>query len=156
MEKYVVCCKSFDDIQEFYNDMETPGGNDYVPDRVVECTNRKALSRNTIYLLSEEEVEKIRQDPRVKLVVSYKELYIDRKVEPLGWSQYSDQWAKDSTTNFDANDKNWALLQNTYDGNNFLSSLAVMLYVTPFLTSVVLSPKSVNAIIPSLFVCFMR
>lgn len=122
MEKYVVCCKSFDDIQEFYNDMETPGGNDYVPDRVVECTNRKALSRNTIYLLSEEEVEKIRQDPRVKLVVSYKELYIDRKVEPLGWSQYSDQWAKDSTTNFDANDKNWALLQNTYDGNNFLSS----------------------------------
>jgi hypothetical protein len=45
--------------------METPGGSLYIPDRAVELVHRRTISRNTHYMLTEEEAVEIRNDPRV-------------------------------------------------------------------------------------------
>tara|TARA_B100001741_G_scaffold237390_1_gene198359 strand:- start:2804 stop:5167 length:2364 start_codon:yes stop_codon:yes gene_type:complete len=45
--------------------METEGGTLYIPNRAVEVTNRREVSRNTHYKLTEEEAELIRHDKRV-------------------------------------------------------------------------------------------
>ena len=68
LKEYVVTLKSMDDVKEFYNDMETPGGNLYIPDREVECCKRRPISRNTHYMLTYDEAAQLLQDPRVLAV----------------------------------------------------------------------------------------
>lgn len=107
MEKvYVVTLKNFDDLEEFYNDMETPGGNLYIPDRKVECDLRRTISRNTHYILTEDEAEILRNDPRV-LAVELLPNELGLEVTPF-WTQ-TGIFEKDS--NIDSNDKNWGLLR---------------------------------------------
>lgn len=65
MKEYVITCKSYDVLQSLYNDMETEGGTLYIPNRVVEVANRREVSRNTHYRLTEQEAELIRHDKRV-------------------------------------------------------------------------------------------
>lgn len=65
MKEYVITCKSYNVLQSLYNDMETEGGTLYIPNRAVEVTNRREVSRNTHYKLTEEEAELIRHDKRV-------------------------------------------------------------------------------------------
>ena len=107
MREYIVTLKNFDDLEAFYEDMETPGGNLYIPDRSVDCVNRRNISRNTHYMLTDEEAEQIRNDPRV--------IACNLKPEELGmeiirhWSQTSENWDKSSTIS--SNQKNWGLLR---------------------------------------------
>ena len=65
MREYIVTCKSHEDLDNLYDDMETPGGNLYIPDREVELVNRRPISRNTHYKLTAEEAEQVANDPRV-------------------------------------------------------------------------------------------
>ena len=65
MKEYVITCKSYDVLQSLYNDMETEGGTLYIPNRAVEVSNRREVSRNTHYRLTEQEAELIRHDKRV-------------------------------------------------------------------------------------------
>ena len=65
MKEYVITCKSYDVLQSLYNDMETEGGTLYIPSRAVEVSNRREVSRNTHYRLTEQEAELIRHDKRV-------------------------------------------------------------------------------------------
>lgn len=65
MREYIVTCKSHEDLDNLYDDMETPGGNLYIPDREVELVNRRPISRNTHYKLTVEEAEQVANDPRV-------------------------------------------------------------------------------------------
>ena len=65
MREYIVTCKSHEDLDNLYDDMETPGGNLYIPDREVELVNRRPISRNTHYRLTAEEAEQVANDPRV-------------------------------------------------------------------------------------------
>jgi plastocyanin len=65
MKEYIVTCKSHEDLDNLYDDMETPGGNLYIPDREVELVNRRPISRNTHYRLTAEEAEQVADDPRV-------------------------------------------------------------------------------------------
>ena len=65
MQEYIVTCKSHEDLEDLYDDMETPGGNLYIPDREVELVNRREISRNTHYMLTAEEAEQVSNDPRV-------------------------------------------------------------------------------------------
>ena len=65
MQEYIVTCKSHEDLEDLYDDMETPGGNLYIPDREVELVNRREISRNTHYMLTAEEAEQVSKDPRV-------------------------------------------------------------------------------------------
>ena len=56
MEEYVVTLRNKEDLDDFYNDMETPGGDLYIPDRAVDLQLRRPISRNTHYMLTPEEV----------------------------------------------------------------------------------------------------
>jgi len=63
--EYIVTAKTKEDLESLYNDLETIGGCDCIPDREVECVHRRPISRNTHYYLTDEEAELIKKDPRV-------------------------------------------------------------------------------------------
>ena len=63
--EWIVTLHRKEDLQSFYDDMETPGGNLFIPDRAVELTNRRLISRNTHYMLTDDEVELLKSDDRV-------------------------------------------------------------------------------------------
>jgi hypothetical protein len=68
LKEYIVTLKNRDDLDAFYEDMETPGGDLYIPGRAVECANRREISRNTHYMLSDAEAEELKKDSRVMFV----------------------------------------------------------------------------------------
>ena len=109
MQEYIVTLKSYDDLDGFYEDMETPGGCDCIPERKVECCNRRPISRNTNYILSAEESEVLKNDPRVLDVVP-QEIIQNIIVRPL-WTETSTDWDKSSTSA--STNRNWALYRCT-------------------------------------------
>lgn len=66
LNEYIVTLKNAEDLLDFYDDMETEGGSLYIPDRQVRCSNRRSISRNTHYMLTHDEVEQLKNDPRVE------------------------------------------------------------------------------------------
>ena len=110
LREYVVILKEHQDLDSFYNDMETPGGDLYIPSREVAVAERRPISRNTHYYLTAVEAKQIQDDPRVESI----DLTIIEKgfsIVPLG--QYSNNWNKGSTTA--QADKNWGLFR-CYNG----------------------------------------
>ena len=105
MEKYIVTVKKGTDLEEFYNDMETPGGCDCIPEREIECCDRRSISRNTGYVLTSEESEIIKNDPRVLDVIS-KELLDSIEIKPA-WTQTSTDFDKSGTSA--STNRNWGL-----------------------------------------------
>lgn len=105
--EYVVTLHKFEDLESFYEDMETLGGNLYIPSREVSLANRRPASRNTHYYLTDEEAEQVRQDPRVQAV----ELEITEAGYELApfWIQTSTVWNKSNIVSADY--KNWAILR---------------------------------------------
>ena len=69
MELFQVTLKRGEDIDAFYDDMETPGGAITIPDRKVECEERRPTSRTTCYMLTLEEAQEVSYDDRVEIVV---------------------------------------------------------------------------------------
>jgi len=63
--EYIVTAKTKEDLESLYNDLETLGGCDCIPEREITCVHRRPISRNTHYYLSEEEAELIKKDSRV-------------------------------------------------------------------------------------------
>lgn len=110
LREYVITLKEHQDLEEFYEDMETPGGNLYIPSRSVEVAERRPISRNTHYYLTDIEAKQIKDDPRVE---SIDLTYVEKGsiIVPLG--QYSDRWSKGYTTT--QTDKNWGLFR-CYNG----------------------------------------
>lgn len=104
--EYVVTLINYDDLEEFYDDMETPGGNLYIPGRVVECALRRDISRNTHYLLTPEEAETVKKDPRV---LSCELLPQDRGIITVPYWEQTGNFEKSSS--FNSSDKNWGLLR---------------------------------------------
>lgn len=105
LKEYVVTLYSHEDLEEFYKDMETPGGNLYIPDRQIECHCRRPISRNTHYLLTPEEAQLVKNDPRVWDC----ELRSFPKREPAGFIQSSNDFNKDQTLS--QGNTNWGLLR---------------------------------------------
>jgi subtilisin family serine protease len=106
--EYVVTLYKHEDLEDFYNDMETPGGALFIPDRAVPVKNRRPVSRNTNYKLTEDEVTLIRQDPRVMAV----ELTMEEaglRIVP-SWTQSSTFWNKSNSVS--SSHKNWGLLRS--------------------------------------------
>ena len=91
LKQWIVTLHRKEDLDGFYDDMETPGGNLFIPDRAVELTNRRLISRNTHYMLDEDEVELIKSDDRV-WDVELEELH-GLLTEPAGWSVNNGQFA---------------------------------------------------------------
>jgi hypothetical protein len=115
LKEYIVTLKNYDDIFDFYEDIESPGGNLYIPDRSVECCQRRMNSRNTHYLLTDEEADTVRNDPRVLAVERKPEdigivpiRFVEEDIDPL-FTQSSDTWNKSSSNT--STHKNWALLR---------------------------------------------
>lgn len=108
LKEYVVTLKNKEDLNDFYNDMETPGGDLYIPDRAVDVSARRSISRNTHYMLSDTEVEQLRNDPRV--------LAVDLPPKAKGieivrfWEQAADF---EKGTSITSTDKNWGLYRVT-------------------------------------------
>ena len=69
MELFQVTLKKGEDIDAFYDDMETPGGALHIPDRKIECGARRPTSRTTGYMLTLEEAQEVSYDDRVEVVV---------------------------------------------------------------------------------------
>ena len=105
MNEYIVTCRSYEDLENLYNDMETPGGSLYIPDRAVDLVHRRAISRNTHYMLTEEEAAEIRNDERV--------IACERPARDMGiipdytWTQTGD--FEKTTGTLQSDDKNWGL-----------------------------------------------
>lgn len=116
-----VILKSYKDLEDFYHDMETEGGTLYIPNRCVDCPDRMPESLVTKYLLTDEEAEMIRNDPRVEYV------HLNPKddntvIQPLEVppSQTSSKWDK-STFGLSSDMLNWGLVRCT-QGRVTLSS----------------------------------
>lgn len=105
MYEYIVTCRSHEELVDLYDDMETPGGSLYIPDRAVDLVHRRAISRNTHYMLTEEEAEQVRSDPRV---IACERPAKERGIVPTPfWTQTND--FNKTTGTFAGDDKNWGL-----------------------------------------------
>jgi acetyl esterase/lipase len=111
LKEYIVVLKNFEDLDEFYNDMETPGGNLYIPDREVSIMERRPSSRSTHYMLTSAEAISLLEDPRVETVSL---TFYDIGGEVKSFSQYSNKWNKSG--NVSATSKNWGVYR-VFTGN---------------------------------------
>lgn len=108
LKEYIITLKDFDDSDGFYQDMEEPGGSIYIPKRVVECSNRLPISRNTHYMLTYDEAAEVMNDPRV-LTVELNPTDLGFEKGTFGFEQYSVSFDKRVAS--DAADINWGLLR---------------------------------------------
>lgn len=81
--EYIVTLKQGEDLDAFYDQMESHTGSDNVPHRCVECVAIRPNSRNTHYLLTDAEAAVLRQDPRV-IAVELLPHELGFKIHPLG------------------------------------------------------------------------
>jgi hypothetical protein len=113
LKEYAVIVKNFNDLENLYNDMENEGYGiqSCCPERCVECSLKKPSSRVTYYYLSEEEVNKLKEDSRIETVeLSIKEqgAYIKTDYTQTG------TFSKDPNSNIY---KNWGLLFGSVGGD---------------------------------------
>ena len=113
LQEWIVTLHSKEDLQSFYDDMETPGGNLFIPDRAVELTNRRLISRNTHYMLTNDEVELLKSDDRV-WDCDLAEL-IELTTQPHGYTITNGEF--DKRPYDDASNVNWGLLRHSEEVN---------------------------------------
>lgn len=102
--EYIVTARTKEDLESLYNDLETLGGCECIPEREIECVHRRPISRNTHYYLTDEEAELIKNDSRVLNVeLNYSDKGL--KITPF-YNVVSDRWSK-SVNNDDAH-RPWA------------------------------------------------
>jgi hypothetical protein len=108
--EYIVTLRNFEDLENFYNDMETPSESLYIPSRAVTVHDRRKFSCNTHYYLTDDEAVTLRNDHRVlNVLLSPRELNLE--VIPT-YTQNSDHWSRSGT--FASNlEKNWGLLRGS-------------------------------------------
>lgn len=101
--EFIVTLKDKNDLEQFYFEMENEGTFEHVPDRAVECVNRRSISRNTHYRLTVAEAEKLRQDPRVAAVsLTLKDMGVK-----AGLHSQTATWSRADSIAVDQ--KNWGL-----------------------------------------------
>lgn len=109
LREYIVTLYSKDDLDGFYEDMETPGGSITIPNRRVDVSNRRAISRNTHYMLTEEEARMVAEDVRVWDVLLH-DIEVNAIMKP---SYLIDNGDFNKSTVNNVNHKNWGLLRHT-------------------------------------------
>ena len=108
--KYIVTVYNYDDLGAIYEELETAGKEppNTEINRDVLCLERRPMSRNTVYRLTDWEADQLKADPRVKSVTIHPdELGIQAGVNTT--TQTSSAWDKSSGTS--STMKNWALLR---------------------------------------------
>ena len=115
MKEYIVTLHNREDLEDFYNDMETPGGDLYIPNRAVDLELRRAISRNTHYMLTDEEAEQLKEDPRV-WDVAPKDLIDAIEWKASGYTE-SGTWRRNASIFPTASENNWGLYRHTETNN---------------------------------------
>lgn len=113
LKEWIVTLHKHEDLADFYEDMETPGGNLFIPNRAVGIANKRPTSRNTHYMLTYEEAQMLKADNRV-WDVELAEL-IEITTKPSGYKITNGTFSKDWFT--DVNDINWGLLRESESSN---------------------------------------
>ena len=108
LKEYVVNCVSMEELESLYDDLETEGGSDYIPDRIVEVAKRRPTSKNTHYMLSSDEAKLLRNDPRVNSVQAADFIKSSIKMATSQTATFSKVPPANSITE---SYKNWALLR---------------------------------------------
>lgn len=104
-KEFIVTLKDYSFLEEFYVDMETRGTTkSFVPSRSVECVNKRSISRNTHYMLTDEEARELAHDHRVE-AVSVRIKNISDKTQLH--SEQTASWNRSASNNF--GEKNWGL-----------------------------------------------
>lgn len=112
IKEYVVTLKSYDDLEQFYIDMETEDTSlDFVPSRSVQCFLKKPLSRNTSYLLTDKEAKLLKSDTRVKDIT----LKFIKFFTKENFAEQQGVW--DRSTSISSGYKNWGLLRIQLEEN---------------------------------------
>jgi hypothetical protein len=112
-KEFIVTVKSYDVLESFYKDMKDDNPiSSFIPKRSVECLLQRPTSRNTHYLLTDDEARRLAQDPRVESVII--------KVKGLGVKTklHSDQigiWNRSS--NIAVDQKNYGLYRISLENN---------------------------------------
>lgn len=103
--EYIVTLKNHEDLDDFYKDMEEAGGPLYIPNRQVRCSNRRSISRNTHYMLTDEEAMQIKNDDRVADVIRADILLASIKPLYTQTGNFSKSWTNNATH------LNWGLIR---------------------------------------------
>jgi hypothetical protein len=108
--EYIITLKNFNDLDSFYNEMESES---LLLNRKITCTAKRPLSRSTQYLLSSNESNFLKSDPRIESIELHPrhtgikaDLFSTKK-------QSSTNWNKSFTTY--PEHLNWGLLR-CYEG----------------------------------------
>jgi subtilisin family serine protease len=118
LKEYAVTTQGLEDTDSVWDDLTTEGSPvETIPNRVVEVTNERAINtRNTTYLLTEEEAQKLKEDSRVQDVTNLEEFV------PIKFAFQDGTFDKTSTV---AGEKqNWGLLRHISATNVFGTSTA--------------------------------
>lgn len=130
--EHIVTLHSYDDQNNFYDEMESLGSRGYTPERICECTDRADICRSTTYLITPIEAARLEQDPRVLSVEPHPEL-LGHQVRPLA-AEFSANWNKSG--NETSLMKNWGLLRVTNNtqisgwGSNGTVNQSATMYTT--------------------------
>ena len=112
LKEWIITLYRKEDLESFYEDMETPGGNLFIPDRAVDVSKKRPISRNTHYMLTYDEAQLIKQDDRV-WDADLAEL-VEITLRPnytITNAEFSKAWTGD------VNDINWGLLRHSEAAN---------------------------------------
>jgi len=115
--EYIVTLWRHEDLGSFYNDMETNGCScQEVPVRAVQCCKRRDISRNTHYMLTEEEAEALRSSEKVRAVEKVDDLP-KIKLDATQTSNFNRGLDTDANhiNQFHNTDKNWGLYRHFVD-----------------------------------------
>ena len=115
LREYIVTVTDNCHLDSLYDDLETPGGCECIPEREVECCRRRPILGSTIYLLTNEEAEQLKLDERV-LDVEDREFF-DSIKKKLHFEQSSNGFDKGAGN--DSNDINWGLLRCVEGQNRY-------------------------------------
>ena len=117
LKEWIVTLHNKEDLDDFYEEMENPGGSFFIPDRSVEIAVRRPISRNTHYMLTEAEAKKLRDDPRVWDVADKEWIVNNVTIRPAGWTITNGQFDRAWDNPGDPDDINWGLLRHTNKQN---------------------------------------
>ena len=118
LKEYTVTTEGLEDTDSVWDDLTTEGSSaETIPSRVVEVSNERSINtRNTAYLLTEEEAQRLKEDPRVQDVANLEELV------PVKFAFQDGTFNK--TTVASGEKQNWGLLRHTSATNVFGTSTA--------------------------------
>jgi len=115
---YTITTEGIEDTNSLWDDLLSSSSTvETIPDRVVEVADERAINpRNTVYLLSEEEAKKLKEDPRVQHIENVENLI------PTKFAFQSGTF--DKTTVASGEKQNWGLLRHISATNVFGTSTA--------------------------------